>query len=358
MVWPAAALERAARPLDQARRALLVAAMRVPPLAAVVARRDARVLVRSMVGIAVAFTASVVFPAWFFVLSPLVLGVPHVGADVRYLVRRQGMSRGTEAFFYVGCVALLGLRAAELAAPAALPYARTELAVAAAWVVSAAFLSARAAGERWRAALLAAAAGALLAVAWPRPDLARVVFAHAHNLIAVALWLALFYRRRFAVVPVALLGLAVLLIVSGATLPWVVRFSGYKALGVDVFYAADQLAPRVAGALGPALVLSYVFLQSVHYMAWLTWIPDSATRGQGTPTFRMTARGLARELGGPWLALLVAAALAVALAALLDASRTRAVYLSLAAFHGYLELAAVAYLATRAARPAVAGRGA
>jgi hypothetical protein len=267
------------------------------------------------------------------------------------------MSRATEAFFYAGCVALLGLRAAELAAPAALPFARTELAVAAAWVASAALLSARGAGERWRAALLALVAGALLAAAWPRPDLARVVFAHAHNLVAVALWLALFYRRRLAVLSVALLGVALLLIVSGATLPWVVHFSGYKALGVDVFYAAEQLAPRVPGALGPALVLSYVFLQSVHYMAWLTWIPDSATRGQGTLTFRMTARGLARDLGGPWLLLLVAAALAVALGALFDATRTRAVYLSLAAFHGYLELAAVAYLATRAGRPACASGG-
>jgi hypothetical protein len=103
----------------------------------------------------------------------------------------------------------------------------------------------------------------------------------------------------------------------------------------------------VEGALGPSIVFSYVFLQSVHYMAWLAWIPDSVTRAQGSLTFRMTAGALRRDLGDRALVAIAVASLAVVAAACFGASRARSAYLSLAAFHGYLELAALSVIVTR-----------
>jgi hypothetical protein len=338
-------------PLDAARRSLLSVAVRAPAVGTLVRRRDARVLARSLAGILLAFGASIVAPGAMLLLSPLVLGVPHVGADVRYLVRRQSLGGRVEASFFGACAALLLLRAAEMVAPVALPYARIELAFAAAWIGSSAIAASRDARSRARAGAIAAMTLGLLALAWPRPDLARVVFAHVHNVVAVLLWATLFYRaRRAALVPLTLLAVLVLVTLSGATLPWVVRMHGYAFGGADVFYAADALAPHVTGLLAPSIVLSYVLLQSVHYMAWLVWIPDASNSAQGTPTFRMTARGLLRELGPLGLALLALAGVVVAIAALSDARRARTIFLSLSAFHGYLELAAVAFLTTRAAR--------
>jgi hypothetical protein len=58
----------------------------------------------------------------------------------------------------------------------------------------------------------------------------------------------------------------------------------------------------------------------------------------------MTVRGLRRDLGSVGLGLLALAAVVVAVAAFVDAGRARAAYLSLSAFHGYLELAAAAFL--------------
>ena len=343
--------DRALLPLDRARRALLERALRVDPLRSVVARKEARICARFVFGIAVAFAGAVVAPAALLLFSPLLFGVAHVGADIRYLVRRRGLGRADEAFFFVGCAALLALRAAEICAPLALPYARVELATGAAWIVCAALLSARST-ERWDcAAGVGLVSAGLLLLAWPQPDAARVVFAHVHNVVAVVLWLAVFSRgRRTALFSLPLLCAALLAILCGATLPSVVRLGGYRVFGADVFAAAGELAPRIVGPLGPAIVLSYVFLQGVHYMAWLAWIPDSATAAQGTLTFRMTARGLLRDFGTAGTAALAAAALAVLVAALFGASRTRAVYLSLAAFHGYLELAAAAFLIVRAPR--------
>lgn len=338
-------------PLDAARRSLLSVAVRAPALGVLVRRRDARVLARSFAGILLAFALSVVAPGAMLLLSPLVLGVPHVGADVRYLVRRQGLGRRVQASLFAACGALLLLRAAEMAAPVLLPYARIELALAAAWIGGCALAASRDARSRAHAGAIVAAMGGLLGLAWPRPDIARIVFAHVHNVVAVFLWATLFFRaRRAALAPLALLVVLVLLTLSGATLPWVVRLHGYAFGGSDVFYAAAALAPHVTGLLGPSIVLSYVLLQSVHYMAWLVWIPDASNAGQGTPTFRMTARGLRRDLGSMGLTVLALAAVVVAFAALADAGRARTAYLSLSAFHGYLELATVAFLTTRAAR--------
>lgn len=338
-------------PLDSARRSLLSVAVRAPALGAIVRRRDARVLARSVAGILLAFALSIVAPGAMLLLSPLVLGVPHIGADVRYLVRRQSLGRRVEASFFAACAALLLFRAVEMAAPLALPYARIELAFAALWIGSCAFAASGDARSRAHAGAIATITVGLLALAWPRPDLARVVFAHVHNVVAVILWATLFFRaRRAALAPLALLAGLVLLTLSGATLPWVVRLHGYAFGGSDVFYAADALAPHVAGMLAPSIVLSYVLLQGVHYMAWLVWIPDASNPAQGTPTFRMTARGLHRELGAVGLMLLALTTVVVVIAALADAGRARTAYLSLSAFHGYLELAAVTFLTTRAAR--------
>lgn len=342
------AAERALAPLDRARAALMGVALRVEPAAFLVRRRDARVLARSLSGILVAFVLAVVAPGALLVLSPLVFGVPHVGADVRYLVRRQRLARGVEIGFYVACAALLALRVSEMIAPLALPYARVELAAGAAWIALAALAASQDHASRARAAGVVFVTGGLLLFAWSRPDVARLVFAHVHNLVGVLLWVVLFAgRRRAALVPLALLALLLAVILAGATLPYVVRFHGYELLGVDVFFAADQLAPHVGGLLGPSLVLSYAFLQSVHYMAWLAWIPDSAHRSQGTLTFRMTAKSLLRDLGSVGLGLIALATVAVLGAAFFDAGRTRTAYLTLSAFHGYLELAAAAYLFVR-----------
>ncbi len=350
-----ASVERAAGVFDRARRTVLLGAMRAPALAAIVARRDARVLARSLVGVALAFAGAIFFPGALFVLSPIVLGVPHVGADFRYLVKRQNLGSQATALLCGGSAILLALRGAELLAPGELPYARIELSAAAAWIATAAIVASGSAEARLRAVGISLFVAGLLFLAWPRPELARIVFAHAHNAVAIALWLGLFFRgRRATLAPLALIAIALAVILRGSTLALVARFGGYDALGSNVFFAADQLAPHVAGALGPAIVLSYVFLQSLHYMAWLAWIPDSVTPAQGTLTFRMTARGIWRDFGGPWLALLALSTIAVVVGACFGAGRARSVYLSLAAFHGYLELAAVAYLVTRSAKRAPA----
>ena len=81
--------------------------------------------------------------------------------------------------------------------------------------------------------------------------------------------------------------------------------------------------------------------------------PRGVTRAPETPpSLTRTTRGLRAELGRAGLTVAVIACCALPLLAPLSPVVTRDVYLSLASFHGWLELAALVFLATRTAAPA------
>jgi len=179
-----------------------------------------------------------------------------------------------------------------------------------------------------------------------RPNLAPLVLAHAHNVDAIALRLVLFRaRRRFALPALALLAACAGLLLSGVALPWVHLDGPGAARLVDesVFAWPAWMPQRTALALG----VLYVMLQSIHYTVWLALIPQDDARAEGTLSFRMSLRALARDFPAPWLALVVLLAAAVLAASAVDVHRTRQLYLSLATFHGYLELAAATFLVVR-----------
>ena len=101
--------------------------------------------------------------------------------------------------------------------------------------------------------------------------------------------------------------------------------------------------PKEHGGVG----LSFLFLQAVHYSVWLSWIPQEDLPGEGTTTFKMSARSFARDLGRPAAVGVVLLALVVAAAGVVTPHHARHVYLSLATFHGYLELSMLAFLLAR-----------
>jgi hypothetical protein len=327
--------------MDTARRWTIAQIVKRPVVRPFATRRDARMLARTTLGISFAFLTTLFAPGLVFVIGPILFGVAHVASDVRYLIRRPGVPSGVAALMYGGCAALLALRAAEMAAPDLLPYARLEIALAGAWICAAA-CSVR------RGWLVCAPAALLVAIAWDHATVARLVFAHVHNLVGVVVWIVIFRRRRaLFFLPLALLALATLVLLSGATVPAVLRWRTFDVFGTNLYLVSDWLAPAVGDPLAQGITLAYVFLQSLHYMVWLLWIPDEATRAEGTPTFRMTARGLTRDFTPVGLAALGAAALAVIVFAFVDVHGTRTAYLSLATFHAYLEVAALAYLGMR-----------
>jgi hypothetical protein len=341
-------LDRAAEPLDRLRRRVLLGLARAPALR-VLARRDARLAVHSVASVALTFALTLLCPGVLFVAGPALFGVAHVAADARYLVLRRSLPRWWTAALAAGCGALFALRALELALPGRWPFAATEVAVGWAWALAAVAAGVAASPDlraRRRAWLVGPAVAAAGVAACAHPHLARLVFAHLHNAVALVLWLVLFRaRRRFALPALALLGAAAALLLSGVALPWV-HWTGPGAVRVvdeSVFGWPAWMPQRTALALG----LVYVMLQAIHYTVWLAFIPQDDARAEGTLSFRMSLRALARDFPAPWLAVTVALAAGVLGASFLDVHRTRQLYLSLATFHGYLELAAATFLVVR-----------
>jgi hypothetical protein len=76
------------RPLDRARTALFVRALAIAPLRSVLIEKRRRVSALLLIHAGAAFALSVLAPTLLLVLGPLLLGVPHLLADLRYLVLR------------------------------------------------------------------------------------------------------------------------------------------------------------------------------------------------------------------------------------------------------------------------------
>ncbi len=101
--------------------------------------------------------------------------------------------------------------------------------------------------------------------------------------------------------------------------------------------------------------MTFVFLQSVHYAVWTGWIPQECLPGEGTPTFRMTVRSLARDFGWQGLALIAVVTLGFAIAAGGHLRQSVAWYMTLARAHVWFELAVFVYLVGRREAGTVSG---
>lgn len=305
-------------PLDRVRRAGFAVVARVGrPL---VARREPRVALFGTLLIAVGFLLTVLAPRTLLLVSPIVLGVPHVVSDLRYLVARPELHKRWPLWIVIGlplawCMVGGGMRAGILATAGALAFAR---------------------GNRLVRALGIAACGALFAVASWAGWTADLVFAHAHNFVGVALWWV--WRKRSGKLhwlPLAAFALGTTLLLLGVAEP---DTSDYP------WSIGDGLVPDALYEYGGRLVGLYAFAQAVHYTVWVRLIPEE-DRERPTPrTFASSFRALVGDLG-PWVVLAAALTFAgFAVYAFVDLVVARDTYLRFAIFHGHLELAAGALL--------------
>ncbi|MEO8874678.1 MAG: hypothetical protein ABI461_03745, partial [Polyangiaceae bacterium] len=184
----------ATAPLDGLRQAALAAITRSRSLTRVVARRDARVPFIATAQIALLLAVTVTRPLWLFVLGPIVLGIPHLASDVRYLILRQRIAREV-LFVASAAVALfLGLRVLDLFHAAPAHSAALEIGAATAWIAVAIGSGARERNSR-APLFVVPLVLAIGAFAIFHAGTARIVLAHAHNLIGVTAWVILFRKN-------------------------------------------------------------------------------------------------------------------------------------------------------------------
>ncbi len=300
------------------------------PLAkAVLVRREVRVATLGSLLMIAAFAATLGAPSWTLGVGTIVFGVPHVVSGVRYLVVRRGLHRryGVLAMIAGGVATSalgLGLRGALLGAAGATVLGRA----------------------RWpRKAVALSVILALLGVAQAGGLVADVVYAHAHNLVALGFFLAWSRGARPVVLlPLVVFSVGALFLVTPTALGVVTALGGFARAprALDVFSLADQLAPLADPSLAARAVLLFVFAQAAHYVVWLRLVPELARPGATPRSYRQSGRALLSELG-PWVLGLASIGALVFLAwAFVDLAAARIAYLQSAFFHGYVELAVAA----------------
>lgn len=349
---PAVAAERLVSPLDWCRRTWFRWALRFGFLHATIVHRDRRIATLACATVLFAAGGAVYLPMLLFTLGPVLLGVAHVASDIRYLVLRGQLARWWQNVVWLGCCVLFCLRAlAELRLVQHVEC--LELAAAAALAAVALLAGARQGGSSLRATAGAVVLAPLTAVALNHSSVAQLVFLHLHNVVGIVAWAVLFrVCKRWLVGPLLLIAGVATLLASGALLRQTLTSPFVASFNLHVLAVADWVAPFANVRTAVGVTTAYVFLQSVHYSVWLSWIPQEQQSSRGTPTYRMSVRSLFTDLGTPGVAAVVLAAAAVLLAAYFNLHRARAIYLSLATFHGYVELALLAFFWVRGAGPA------
>ena len=321
--------------VDSVRRRLYRAL--TPWLAPLYADRARRVMWLGLVSLTLSFMLTLIAPLWLLALGPVLLGVPHLVADARYLVVLPKLhERGALAW-----LAALPLIATGFGAPAAMSLLSIVPAV----------LMARASVGRKAVGLVAWAALTAIAIAWETPFL--LAFLHLHNLVALAWWWALRPRTKHAVVlPFAVLAMLAFILAGGAE-PIVTAVGAWQAPGSATSFNefVETTAPGLGATMGLRLVLTFAFLQSVHYAMWLRLVPEDARPRPAPRPFRATWAALVADFGVPLLIVFVGLTVFIALWGLKDLASARWGYLRLAAFHGYLELAVAALFLVERKRP-------
>ncbi len=321
------------RPADAARSRVF---RWLGPLGGVLFRdRALRVAWLGVVSVALSFFITASVPLWSLALGPVLLGVPHLLADIRYLVVRPGLHR------LPWLVALMSV-----------PLLMASLGFGPAWgllaVVPAVLVSMPASARR--KLLVLCAWLALTAAAWSFDVGFQLVFLHLHNLIAVGMWWLWSPRANTRAwwVPAAVF-IGVIALLTGVADPLLGLFSGWSAptSGASFDDFIQTTLPMMSHSWAMRWVLVFAFLQSVHYAMWLRLIPDDDRPRVAPRRFRDSADALISELGWPLLSFITLFAFFIAAWGLINLYDARMGYLRVAGFHGYLELAVLARWATR-----------
>lgn len=293
--------------------------------------RDKRTAFYGCLLITIAFFSTTMFPVVMLVLGPILWGIPHVLADLRYLVARPGLHRRplvltAMAIGIVGAGLGLGVRGGLAGAALALCIARTS----------------------WKRRLggLVIVAG-LFALAQRETFMADLAFAHLHNFVGVLIWWAWRPRQtRLHLWPLGLFFLGSLAVLLGWAMPLPAFTKGLEApwTGMRMFDLCQSLTPNPWDPNSVRLVMLYAFAQATHYVVWLRLVPEDDRPIKSPRSYGQSFRALTTDLGGLLLWISVIGALGLIGWAIFAPGAARDGYLRLAFFHGHLELAAGALL--------------
>ncbi len=261
--------------------------------------------------------ATLTLPLFVVVWATLILGAPHILADIEYLVLRPKLHH--DKIIFAITVATLILATAFWGVRASL--------------IGAMILVCVSRGEVMRKIGMMFVLAGLGVAAFLNPRFADFIFVYAHNFIALLIWWLWIPNRRDETrwVPV-LYGACLTALMILPVLPWSL---GALLPALDSSQVMSSLAPSLDHQTITRWVRLFCFTQSVHFLSWLYLIPQAENP---LSSFVTRLKSTWRVCGTLLILLTLAASVGLSVWGLTSPHEARLAYLRVAGFHGHLEL--------------------
>jgi hypothetical protein len=288
------------------------------------------------------------FPLWIAVWGPMVYGVPHIVASLRYAHHQT--SANVRGYFVAVWIAVSAVRV--LIDTGAIVFTSNftlyDLELLS-WVASLVLILFFVGRSRNSLAWGALALGALLFTAWRLPLELSAFLLLAHNLVAFFFWIKkTTTRRELAVALASMLVFTALSVgIMCGAFDWTFAFlkpSGQLLwLGFDYADLGQSLAPWSPHyEVWFRFFVAYVFGQSLHYFVWLKAIPEQVSPRDAPVSFCASGNLLKREFSGRVFLFVLTASLAgLTYWCFFSYPLARMIYFSISAYHGFFEIAAL-----------------
>jgi hypothetical protein len=368
--FPQAIIRDVAIRVDSLRAVVLAWTLPVPLLARIFHSRPLRLSSFFVASLCVNLLLALTIPLWIIVFGVLIQGVPHLVASVDFVQRstRGGGQRnigdrsaGPRARRALALGALFpvvaGLRQwAEMRQFNVLESIPNAVDLAAMGGIACWLGWASGAGYR-RSAAAAALLGAfsLASFAAPAETLGGLIL--AHHFVGFVYWLGrapTAQDRRAALLALVLLALTTAAILGGcfdSLLTW--RWTSLLGGELDDVSLGSTIFPDASRAVWFSRGVSALALgQSMHYLVWLKAIPEQELPHQHPIGFAKSLSCLNRDVGPAVLCAAFYALTGLGVYALFAGlPEARLLYLAGAAFHGYFEIAGLAFIRRARSEP-------
>jgi hypothetical protein len=324
--------------LDRLRSHLLRRTMIYHSLRSLYVLRSRRLGAQYLVSFTLSLALAMKFPLWLLVWGPIFYGLPHLVSSFRYCAVLSGIGR-TPAKLFSGLVGIsLIIAAFRIGTTCVIGGSNFPELAGLCLVVLGLSFTGKFHWLRAGRALLFVCPLFYFAFASPLAMLGLLML--GHNFVGFFYWIRQSRTpddRFVATVAFVLFCGAHLWFFKGP-LPTI----GWSFAGLNVWQLGNQIFPSagVVPNLWARAVVAYAFGQSVHYFIWLRAIPEQDLV-TGTPTsFSQSLYWLQKDLGrrGAWYTIALILALSLGWC-LFRYPTARFLYLAIASFHGYSELA-------------------
>lgn len=322
--------------------------------------RPMRLLVLFAIAFGFYLPMTLLFPIWIAVIGPVIWGLPHILASLRYTkIVESKNSLHFKSFFIFLWTAITFFRIGTdlnlLQIPEFFMF-DVEIVGLALSVLAFSLLSMS--SKQWSMKSLNSGVllTALVAIcAWKAPIEFAAVILMLHNFIAYFYWISQSTTKKdrtVAILALMITSITTALIVMGffdGLYKWITPIGYISIAGLDYSDLGKSLAPWSENYQDWfRFFVAYAFTQALHYFVWMKAIPEQHLKQQMPISFRASYHWLLKDFGqklGKFLFLFCVAALGIWV--FFELKEARLIYFAIASYHGFHEIAGLSFLEWR-----------